>query len=97
MNPSPKRRGRPLKRKPICPDGAQGDPATAVVPGESLGRFVHVPPARETKGIPPEPERDIAAGDKTPAVVEWRRKYWPKDQFDAVYPAWRRINRTPNP
>jgi hypothetical protein len=95
MNQPSKRRGRPPKA--ICPNGAQGDPATAVIPGESLGRFVHVPPACETKGIFSEPEQDIAAGDKTPAVVEWRRHYWPKDQFDAVYPPTRRMNTNNEP
>lgn len=89
MNQQTKRRGRPPKA--ICPNGAQGDPATAVIPGENLGRPVH-PPACETKGTLSEPEQDIAAGDKTPAVVEWRRLHWPKDQFDAAYPATRRMH-----
>ena len=89
MNQQTKRRGRPPKA--ICPNGAQGDPATAVIPGESLGRLVH-PPACETKGIFSEPEQDIAAGDKTPEVVAWRKLYWPEEDFAKCYPPSRKMS-----
>jgi hypothetical protein len=80
--------------EPISPNGAQGDPATAIV-SQSLGgderRDVSAP-ALETKGnieLPPpspdEPPRDPSAGDKTPALIEWRRKHWPAAAFERVY------------
>lgn len=110
-----KRRGRPKKAATdISPNGAQGEPATAVIPDEAHeaepGRLSLGTPASETKGTPvepeigvtcepvevpkdapPEPAKDPAAGDKTPAVVEWRRKYWPADVFAKVYPPSRKL------
>ena len=112
---APKKRGRPAKAATqISPNGAQGEPATAVIPDEALeakpGRLSLGTPASETKGTiaeqeiavtcepievpddaPPEPDKDPAAGDKTPAVVEWRRKYWPAASFAACYPPSRKF------
>lgn len=36
-------------------------------------------PDKVKAGIPPRPKRDPQFGDKTPALVEWLRKYRPKE------------------
>jgi hypothetical protein len=36
-------------------------------------------PAEDAEPIPPAPELDPQAGDKTPAYVEWLREYHPEE------------------
>ena len=47
---------------------------------------IHLTPTAD-----PEPVADPAFGDKTPAVIEWRRRNWTESKFNQVYPAWRKL------
>ena len=46
---------------------------------------VTVTPAPEPPKEKGEPDVDPALGDKTPALVEWRRERWTETQFEEVY------------
>ena len=62
MNPEPQNQKRPYNRKPVSPPAKQDyEPAEVGL--------------RTRAAIPPCPPMTLAAGTKTPAVVEWKAKY----------------------
>jgi hypothetical protein len=64
--------------------GAGDEPPEIVVACEAPAVAIPEP-------SPDEPERDPAMGDKTPALIEWRRKHWSAEAFAKVYPPSRKL------
>lgn len=76
-----KKRVRNRKPKSIFP--------APIVPGENTipatGIMSHT--ADDTGIIPPKPPHDFSRGEKTPAVIRWRRDYCP-ETMAATYRGW---------
>jgi len=72
--PAPaKKRGR----KPAAPIDS---PEESVIQGPAVKEVPY-------KAIPPKPPHDFARGEKTPAVIRWRRDFHP-ETMAATYGKW---------
>lgn len=85
--------------KAILTTGGERSETTVELPPGDYEVSVNLPPAPVIVTAPTvptattdaEPAADPMAGDKTPELVEWRRRNWTPEQFAKQY-AGRRIN-----
>lgn len=70
-----------LQESPVDPTSAALD---VVVGVQAEPRAEGVVPDTPPPVLDPEPPRG-PGGDKTPALVEWRRKHWTAERFNATY------------